>query len=313
MISEKPVELPGALMARARGGTAAKAVIVGADQDIVLQSVQDAVTDGLVAPVLVGDPDAINRIADTVGLLLSDIEILPASGDEALARTGALRAASDDIDMVVKGHVHTDAFMAALLTRDANIRQAGSRMTHCFHMTVPGEDRALIITDGAVNVAPDMKTKKAAIQNAVALAHAIDIAKPKLAILSATETPLPQMPSSMEAAELTDWASNAVADAFVFGPLAFDNAVSAAAAQLKGIDNPVAGDADILLVPNIETGNALFKIMVYFMSACAAGVVLGGRLPIVLTSRADPSEARMASMALAKICAAHEGAPQSGT
>ena len=112
------------------------------------------------------------------------------------------------------------------------------------------------------------------------------------------------MPSSMEAAELTEWAKDAVPDAHVFGPLAFDNAVSAAAAQLKGIKHPVAGDADILLVPNIEAGNALFKMMVYFSSACAAGVVLGGRLPIVLTSRADPPEARLASIALAKLCAA---------
>ncbi|MEM9107701.1 MAG: phosphate acyltransferase, partial [Pseudomonadota bacterium] len=218
---------------------------------------------------------------------------------------GAMRAASDDIDMVVKGHVHTDAFMAALLTRDANIRQPGHRMTHCFHMTVPGHDRALIITDGAVNVAPDLKTKKAAILNAVSLAHAIKIVEPKIAILSATESPLPQIPSSMDAAELSDWAKEEVTDAHVFGPLAFDNAVSPMAAQLKGIYSPVAGDADILLVPNIETGNALFKMMVYFMSACAAGVVLGGRLPIVLTSRADPPEARLASMALAKVYAAY--------
>lgn len=308
MISQEPVELPGTLMRRARGGGVAKAVIVGADQDIVLQSVRDAVTDEMIEPVLVGDPAEISKIADMIGFALADFEILPASGDDAVAQTGAMRAASDDIDMVVKGHVHTDAFMAALLTRDANIRQPGKRMTHCFHMTVPGHEQALIITDGAVNVAPDMKTKKAAIVNAVSLAHAIEIAEPKIAILSATESPLPQIPSSMDAAELTEWAGQEVADAHVFGPLAFDNAVSSMAAELKGIDSPVAGDADILLVPNIETGNALFKMMVYFMSACAAGVVLGGRLPIVLTSRADPPEARMASMALAKVYAAHSAA-----
>ncbi|MCP4317018.1 MAG: bifunctional enoyl-CoA hydratase/phosphate acetyltransferase [Hyphomicrobiales bacterium] len=295
-------------MLRASGGNAIKAVVIGSHRHVVLQSVRDAIAEGLIDPILVGDPVIIRDISDEIGLSLNSIEIISATGDEELAKTGAQRAASDNVGMVVKGHVHTDAFMAALLTRAAGIRQSGSRMTHCFHMTVPGHERPLIITDGAVNVAPDIKTKQAAIINAVDLAHAIDIAQPKVAVLSATETPLPQMPSSMDAAELTEWARDAVPDAHVFGPLAFDNAVSAAAAQLKGIDHPVAGDTDILLVPNIEAGNALFKMMVYFSSACAAGVVLGGRIPIVLTSRADPPEARLASIALAKLCVSKEPA-----
>ncbi|MEX3009872.1 bifunctional enoyl-CoA hydratase/phosphate acetyltransferase [Hoeflea sp. TYP-13] len=302
MISEEPVELPKALMRRASGGTAVGAVVVGADRHVVMQSVRDAAEAGLIDPILVGGQDTIRGICEDIGFSLNNVEILEASGDDELAKTAAQRAASDDVGMVIKGHVHTDAFMGALLTREAGIRQPGSRMTHCFHMTVPGHEHPLIITDGAVNVAPDIKTKQAAIINAVALAHAIEIEHPKVAILSATESPLPQMPSSMDAAELTEWAKDAVPEAHVFGPLAFDNAVSAAAAHLKEIDSPVAGDADILLVPNIEAGNALFKMMVYFSSACAAGVVLGGRLPIVLTSRADPPEARLASIALAKLC-----------
>ena len=304
MMSEEPVEVPGALLRRARGGAAVKAVIVGADQHIVLQGVRDAVDEGLVEPVLVGDPAVIGKIADTVGLCLKDVEVVPAAGDAGVARAGALRAAADDIGMVVKGYIHTDAFMGAMLTRDAGIIQVGRRMTHSFYMTVPGHERGLTITDGAVNVAPDLKTKKAAILNAVSLAHAMGVPEPKVAILSATETPLPQIPSSIDAVELTEWAAGAVSGAHVFGPLAFDVTVSAAAARLKGIDHPVAGDTDILLVPNIEAGNALFKMMVYFRSACAAGVVLGGRLPVALTSRADPAEARVASMALAKIIAA---------
>lgn len=305
MISKEPVELPNALMQKAKGGNAIKAVVIGSDKHVVLQSVVDAVAEGLIDPILVGDPQTIRDISDEIGLSLDAMEIIAASGDENLAKAGAARAASQDVGMVIKGHIHTDAFMAALFMRATGIRQSGSRMTHCFHMTVPGHERPLIITDGAVNVAPDLRTKQAAIINAVDMAHAIGIALPKVAVLSATETPLPQMPSSMDAVELTAWARENVPDALVFGPLAFDNAVSAPAARLKGIDSPVAGDTDILLVPNIETGNALFKMMVYFCSACAAGVVLGGRIPIVLTSRADPAEARLASMALAKLCASH--------
>ncbi|MCY6381328.1 bifunctional enoyl-CoA hydratase/phosphate acetyltransferase [Hoeflea prorocentri] len=302
MISDKPVELPAGLMQRAKGGSASKAVIVGAHRDVVIESVRDAVESSLIVPVLVGETSQIKAIAGKIGFSLDDVELIEASGDEDVARKAALRASQSDIGMVVKGHVHTDAYMSALLKGEIGIRQSGRRMTHCFHMTVPGDDRPLIITDAAVNIAPDATTKKAAIVNAVGLARAVGIERPRVAILSATETPLPQMPSSMEAAELSDWAATEVKDADVCGPLAFDNAVSPAAAELKGIENPVAGHADILLVPNIETGNALFKMMVYFSSACAAGVVLGGRIPIVLTSRADPAEARLASVALAKLC-----------
>ncbi len=306
MISSRKVELPEGLMQRAEGGVSVPAVVVGADQPVVLESVKAAVDTGLIEPVLVGPASEVVRLGQAAGLSPERFEVIDACGDEDIAAAAAERAKGDEIGMVVKGHVHTDVFMAALLSSAAGIRQSGRRMTHCFHMTVPDSEQRLIITDGAVNIAPDQQTKKAAILNAVALARASGIEHPKVAILSATESALPQMPSSLDAAELTEWAREAVEGAEVFGPLAFDNAVSNAAAQLKGIEHPVAGDADILLVPNIETGNALFKMMVYFMSACAAGVVVGGRIPIVLTSRADPPEARLASIALAKLVASHE-------
>ncbi len=303
MISDKDVQLPMGLMHRASGGEPVPAVVVGAHQPVVMDSVKSAIEDGFIDPVLVGPNSQVRDLAEQQGLSPQRFEIIDANGDEDVAAAAAARVKAGTIGMVVKGHIHTDVFMAALLSSSTGIRVSGQRMTHCFHMTVPDSDQALIITDGAVNIAPDQATKKAAILNAVALAHAIGIKVPKVAILSATESALPQMPSSLDAAELTEWARDAVADAEVFGPLAFDNAVSDAAAQLKGIDHPVAGQADILLVPNIETGNALFKMMVFFLSACAAGVVLGGRIPIVLTSRADPPEARLASMALAKLVA----------
>jgi len=303
MISDKNVELPENLLRLAGNSDRADAVVVGADSPNVIEAVQWAVETDLVHPVLVGDADKITDLAAMSGLPTDDIEIIHAEGDANLAEAAAHRASAGDVDMVIKGHVHTDALMGALVRPQAGIRQSGRRMTHCFHMTIPGSERVLIITDGAVNIAPDQTTKKAAIHNAVGLAKAAGIDHPKVAILSATESPLPQMPSSLEAAELTDWASKSIEGATVFGPLAFDNAVSEVAARMKGIDSPVAGQADILVVPNIETGNALFKMMVHFMAACAAGVVVGGRIPVVLTSRADPPEARLASIALASLVA----------
>ena len=276
MISSRNVILPEGLMHRAEGRAAVPAVVVGADQPVVLESVKAATGIGLIEPVLIGPASEVTRLAAEADMTPEQFEIIDARGDEDVAGAAAERVKSGDIGMVVKGHVHTDIFMASLLNAATGIRQSGRRMTHCFHMTVPDSEQALVITDGAVNIAPDQPTKKAAILNAVALARASGIERPNVAILSATESVLPQMPSSLDAAELTEWAREAVEGAEVFGPLAFDNAVSNAAAQIKGIEHPVAGQADILLVPNIETGNALFKMMVYFLSACAAGVVVGG-------------------------------------
>ena len=178
-------------------------------------------------------------------------------------------------------------------------------------MTLPEHNNSLMITDGAVNVAPSIDTRLQAAQHAIELSHMLGNNNPKVAVLSGTESPIKSMPSSIEAAEITRRAVNEISGGQVFGPLAFDNAISTKAANLKKINHPVAGNADILLVPNIETGNALFKMMVYFMSACAAGIVLGANVPITLTSRADPSEARVASAALANIVA-HAGKANKG-
>jgi phosphate acetyltransferase len=191
--------------------------------------------------------------------------------------------------------------MAALLSPQAGIR-TGRRMTHAFHMSVAGFERALVIADAALNVAPDLETKQAIIENSIDLARAAGVAEPNVALLSASETVSERMPSSADAAALTQWAAQ-LPDAQIFGPLAFDNIVSRQAALMKGIDHPVAGDADIVVVPNIECGNALYKMMVYFLGACAAGLVLGGRIPVILTSRADPPAARLASAALAVLIA----------
>lgn len=300
MLNTDEINCPPGLLARTRARPALRTVVAGAHNAVVLESVQQAVDEDLIEPVLVGPADEIRRLGDENGLDLSAFEIVDAVGEGPVAEATARVAASSDTGGVMKGSIHTDDLMGALLSPDARVR-TDRRMTHVFHMTVAGHDRALMITDAALNILPDIKTKKAALENVAGLSHRLGIERPKIAILSATEEPNDRIPSSIEARDLTLWAENALPAADIHGPLAFDNAVSPKAAKMKGIKSHVAGDADILLVPNIECGNALFKMMVYFMGACAGGIVLGGRIPIMLTSRADPPAARLASAALANL------------
>ena len=190
--------------------------------------------------------------------------------------------------------------MKAVLKRDMNLI-GKKRLSHIWHMTLEKNDKPFIITDGALNVLPKLETKMHILKNSIDFANRIGIGKPKVSVLSATEEVLDSVPSSQEASELTKRAKEEGLNAEVFGPMAFDNSVSEKAAQIKGIKNAVAGKTDILLVPNVETGNALVKMMIYFMGACAAGVVVGGKVPIVITSRADDTQARLASMAAAVV------------
>ena len=186
--------------------------------------------------------------------------------------------------------------MKAVLKRDLNLI-GKKRLSHVWHMTLDKSDKPLIITDGVVNVLPKLEVKMHILRNAVDFANKIGISKPKVAILSATEEIIESVPSSMEADLITKKAKEENINADVFGPLAFDNSISKKSAAIKKIKNSVAGNADILLVPNVEAGNALVKMMIYFMGACAAGVVLGGKAPVVITSRSDEAEARLASIA----------------
>ena len=255
---------------------------------------------GLIEPVLVGDLATIERLSREIGWNIDSIEIHDIEGEEEAANRAAQIVGSGEAGILMKGHLHTDTFIRSILRRSNGLR-GESRLTHCFHMTVPDSEAELIITDAAVNVQPDIECKKHIIRNAAALARALGKPKPRIALLSGTEEPTNSMPSSRDAEYLSEWASTEVRDALVYGPLAFDNAVSREAALVKGIEHPVAGNADIVVVPNIETGNALFKMMVYFMSACAGGLLSGARAPIILTSRADPPEARLASAAIAAL------------
>ena len=278
--------------------------VAGAGHPVVMESARQAADAGFIDPILVGDTQAIGTIAADMAWDVSQIRVVAADGEDGACRTAAALATGNEVAALMKGHVHSDTIMRAVLNREAGLR-TGRRASHVFHMTVPGRDRVLFITDAALNVAPDADALLDIIQNAVDTAHALGNANPKVALLSASETAIDAMPSSIKAAEVARRAQEgAIQGALVDGPLAFDGAVSRDAARLKGIDGPVAGRADILVVPNIEMGNGLVKMMVYFMSALAAGVVMGARVPIVLTSRADPAEARLAAAALAAIIAA---------
>jgi phosphate acetyltransferase len=304
MLSDRPYECPAALLEQARAFPPVPTAIANAGAPLPLESARLARDAGLIEPLLVGDPREIAQAAERIGWNVSRLRIVAADGEEAAACAAAALCRDGEAAVLMKGHLHTDMFMLGILRRDSGLRTA-RRLTHVFHMTVPGSDRALLITDAAVNIAPDITTRVQALKNAVDLARALGNVMPRVAILSATEEVTNKMPSSVEAAEIAERARREVDGALIHGPLAFDNALSPDAAALKGIDDPVAGNADILVVPNIETGNALFKMMVYFMSACAAGIVLGAKVPAILTSRADPPEARLASAAIASILAHH--------
>ena len=301
-LSTAQVVCPPALLERASGKVAAVTAVVGADHVLALESVRQAQQAGLITPILIGSRAGIEAAAQEIDWDVSGFEVIEAEGETAAAEAGAQLVSSGAVAMIMKGHVHSDTFMRPLLAKDGGIRGEG-RLSHVFHMTVPGSNQSVMLTDCALNVAPNVRTRIAIVENVVTLAHKLDIKNPRVALLAASESVSTAMPVTGECREIAEHFESARLSAEVFGPLAFDNVVSTDAAKMKGIDHPVAGRADVVVVPNIETGNALFKMMVYFMSACAAGIVLGGKVPILLTSRADPPQARLASVALGAISA----------
>lgn len=305
MLSTIPRECPAFLLERAKALPRVVTAVINPVNQLSLESARQASDQGLIEPVLVGDPAQIRAQAEAIDWDLHDLRILAAADEGQSAELACALAGAGEAAALMKGHLHTDALLRAVLKREAGLRTA-SRLSHVFHMTLPGSDKALSITDAVINVQPTIVDKIHIAQNAIELMHALGYQMPRMAVLSGTEEVSRSMPSSQDAAELVKLAAiGALRGACVEGPLAFDNAVSLEAARIKGIGGQVAGNADILLVPNLEAGNMLFKQMVYFMSATAAGLVLGARVPIVLTSRADPLEARLASCALASIFIDH--------
>ena len=300
MLSDKEIVCPNNLLDVAHQKKGISAGIVNAGKSITMMSVMDAVNENLITPTFIGNKDEIEKCALELNFDISEFEILDEKNENKTAVIAAELASKEKIKIIVKGHIHTDVLMKEVIKKKYNLI-GKTRLSHIWHMTLDKEDKPLIITDGALNVSPNVKTKMHILKNVINFCNRIGNERPKVSILSATEEVLDSVQSSLDAKEITELAKKENLKADVFGPLAFDNSISKKSAEIKGIKNVVAGDADVLLVPNVEAGNALVKIMVYFMGACAAGVVVGGKVPIVITSRSDVATARLASIAAAVV------------
>ena len=300
MLSNKEIVCPNNLLNSAVKKKGVKAAIVNAGKPLPMLSVQDAVNENLIVPIFIGDKNEILKCAEDLKWDISSYEIIDEPIENNTAAIAAKLAKENKIRIIVKGHIHTDVLMKEVLKREYNLL-GKTRLSHIWHMTLDKEDKPLIITDGALNVLPNVKTKMHILKNVINFSNRIGIERPKVAILSATEEVLDSVPSSKEAEELTNLAKKENLNADVFGPLAFDNSISKKSAAIKGIKNDVAGMADVLLVPSVESGNGLVKMLIYFCGACAAGVVVGGKVPVVITSRSDEAPARLASIAAAVV------------
>ena len=276
---------------------------------VSLESASEAARIGLLKPILVGPVARVREVAQCASIDIRAFELVDSlhSHDSAAKAVELVRAGK--AEALMKGSLHTDELMGAVVARDSGIRTA-RRISHCFVMDVPTHDQALIISDAAVNIAPTLEVKVDIVQNAIDLAKALGIDVPRVAILSAMETVNPKVPSTVEAAALCKMADRGqITGGVLDGPLALDNAISAEAAAIKQIVSPVAGRANILIVPDLEAGNMLAKSLSFLASADAAGIVLGARVPIVLTSRADSLSTRLASCAVARLVAAVRRTP----
>ena len=300
MLSDKEIVCPNNLLNVAHKKKGVVAGIVNAGKPLPMLSVMDAVKEDLILPIFIGDKDEIQKCADNLKFDISKFETVHESVENNTAKVAAKLASENKIRIIVKGHIHTDILMKEVLKREYNLL-GKTRLSHIWHMTLDKEDKPLIITDGVLNVMPNVKTKMHILKNVINFSNRIGNERPKVAILSATEEVLDSVQSSLDAKEITELAKKENLNADVFGPLAFDNSISKKSAAIKGIKNAVAGQADVLLVPSVEAGNGLVKMMIYFMGACAAGVVIGGKVPVVITSRSDEAPARLASMAAAVV------------
>ncbi len=278
------------------------AVVYPCDQSS-LEGVLEARELGIIAPILVGPAAKIEAAAEKAGLEIAGLPIEDAPHRDAAAEAGVALVRAGACEALMKGSLHTDELLRPVVARDG--LRTGRRISHCFVLDVPGHDVPLIISDAAINIAPTLAEKVHITQNAIGLAHALGIPEVRVAILSAMETVNPGVPSTLEAAALCKMADRGqITGALLDGPLALDNAIDLAAAQTKHIVSPVAGRANVLIVPDLEAGNMLAKSLTFLAGATAAGIVLGARVPIILTSRADSPKTRIASCAVAALVAA---------
>lgn len=296
----EPIATLDDLVKRAQAHDPIRVAVVAAEQDLVIESVHQAASLGLVAPRFIGDPSAIETSAAEAGQSVDPVATIPASGNGDAARIAVDLVHRGEADAVMKGRVHTDTLMHALLDPNRGLRLPGRRVSHVFMVDIPTYPKLLAITDAAINIAPDLDAKAQILQNAIELCGILGIETPKAAVLSAVETVTPAIASTLDAACLVVMAKRGqITGAVVDGPMAFDNAISAEAAHEKGIVSDVAGKVDILLVPDLVSGNILAKDLEYLAGATAAGIVMGLSAPVVLSSRADPPAARLAALAMA--------------
>jgi len=294
---------PSGLLRLARSlGPPPRVALVNAGASLPMAGLQEAVEAGLAEPILIGDRKGILAAAEEIGWDIAGFRLVEAPGDQAAATAAAL-AVMGEADSIMKGQIHSSTFLKGLLPRAAGLRANGQICAHLFHITVHGRERALILTDAALNPAPDVATRKAALTHAVRLARALGDDLPKAGILAPSEDVTPGIPCTGEAAEIAAWAKEALPGSVVEGPMALDLILSREAARIKGYVSQVSGDPDIILVPEITSGNAIVKLMILGMGACAGGVVMGAKVPLLLTSRSQGAADRLASAALGAIVA----------
>jgi phosphate acetyltransferase len=293
-----------ALLAKGQGLAAVRCAVVHPCDPESLSGAIDAAKHGLIVPVLIGPQEKIEKVALAAGLDISKVELIAVAHSHAAAEKAAELAANGNVEMLMKGSLHTDELLHAVLAQPA--LRTGRRMSHVFRFDVPMYPKPLFVTDAALNIRPSLREKVDIVQNAIDFAHILGLPHPKVAILSAVETVNADMPSTLDAAALCKMADRGqIKGGILDGPLAFDNAISMHAAHIKNIVSDVAGDADILAVPDLESGNMLAKQLEYLAGATGAGLVLGARVPIALTSRADGPATRVASALLALLAAHH--------
>ena len=281
-------------------------IVANANNDLILKTIMDAESQKLINPVLIGNIDLMTAFIDKHEWSLPKDKLFKSYSEEESSKIACEVASRDtglENNIIIKGHLHTDVLMGEYIKKEYNLRIRGKRLSHIWFMTFPNDSRQpIIITDGALNISPSLETKKHILSNVLEYTKKISSFNPYVAVLSATEEKLKQMPSSIEAHDLVEWAKINYSDTPVEGPFALDNAVSQESAKIKGTLGKVPGNANVIIVPNIETGNALVKSLVHFANATAGGFVIGGKSPVVITSRSDDEKSRMASIINAVIC-----------
>lgn len=300
-ISTRDATCPGWLLDMAQKAPSPRVAIARAGAPLPMQAAHEATQANIMEPVFTGERTLIEAEAEKLNWDISQFQIIEAEGEAESGKAAAMACGSGRADVMMKGQLHTDMFMRAALSRDAGLR-TGNRLVHIFHITHPDGGPSITISDAAVNVAPNLETRQDATREVVKLLHMLGNSRPKVAYLSATESVLPAVPSSVDGDALATWAKAEIKDADFSGPLALDLILSPAAVATKKLTaDPVAGHADAIIVPDIVSGNSLFKSLVYLTGGCAAGIVMGAKVPVLLTSRADPPAARIASICLAAI------------